>query len=224
MQGPDADADRAFRFAETAQSHAAATPAPADLAVASLAGGDDDRQLAVAAAVEAAQLPAAAAPSPFQRGGEYLWSNEQIVLDARRPEVTAQLLSSEWLRVVATAQYFTTSDASRAVLTSAIAVFGDAAGAQQAVEEIALGPTARQAVLPLAPPLHLGEETLAYKSVLIWPRGEIRDSYTVQWRRNNAVLSVTVNLPPTKETPPYLEAVAAALDSAFEAAAPAIAP
>ncbi|HZQ38640.1 MAG TPA: hypothetical protein VFD32_22130, partial [Dehalococcoidia bacterium] len=118
----------------------------------------------------------------------------------------------------AAAQYFTTSDSTRTLLTAAITAFVDPFGAQRAVEDESLTATTRQAVLPLAPPAQLGEETIAYRATVRWPRGELRESYTMQWRHGAVALSVTVNGPAGSLQPAYLADVAAALDAAYLAA------
>ncbi|HEY7294326.1 MAG TPA: hypothetical protein VH916_04750 [Dehalococcoidia bacterium] len=217
VQGPDASAELAASFALAAQQYAAAAGDPADDAT-PIAPRDDATVLALGEALEQGQLPATAVPSAFSPGGAYLWSNEQLVLDARQPPAIAHLIVAEWGRVAASAQYFTSGDSTRTLLTTAIVGFVDAVGAQRAVEDESLTAATRQAVLPLAPPVQLGDETIAYRATVRWPRAELRESYTIQWRHGAAALSVTVNAPAGSGQPAYLAGVAAALDAAYLAA------
>ncbi len=217
VEGSGASADLATAFALVAQQHAAGAGGVADVTTPIPLRGDA-QALAVAGALEQAQLPATAVPAAFGDNGAYLWSNEQLVLDARQPEAIAHLIVAEWGRVAAAARYFTTADASRSLLTAAIAAFVDPFGAQRAVEDESLTAATRQAVLPLDPPVQLGEETIAYRATVRWPRAELRESYTMQWRHGAVVLSVTANLPAGSRQPAYLADVAAALDAAYLAA------
>lgn len=213
VQGPDAGVDLVTSFALTVQQHAAEDGGIAGSLP--IAPRNDGPALHAGEDLEQAQLPDAAAPAGFDRGGSYLWSNEQLVLDARQPEAIAHLIVAEWGRVAASAQYFTSSDASRTLLTTALAVFVDPFGAQRAVEDVSLTAATRQAVLPLNPPVQLGEETIAYRATVRWPRAELRESYTIQWRHGAVALSITVNVPAGSPQPAYLAAVAAALDAAY---------
>jgi len=217
LQGPDAGADLAIAFARAAQQRAADAGGIAG-ATMPIAPRNDAQALMVGDDLEQAQLPAGAAPAAFSRGGAYLWSNEQLVLDARQPEAIAHLIVAEWGRIAASAQYFTSTDSTRTLLTTAIAAFVDAFGAQRAVEDESLTAATRQAVLPLDPPVQLGDETIAYRATVRWPRAELRESYTIQWRHSAVVLSVTVNVPAGSPQPAYLAGVAGALDAAYLAA------
>lgn len=217
VTGTAGSADLATVFALVAQQHAAAAGGIAGM-TAPIPQRDDAQALAVAAALEQAQLPAGAVPAAFGDAGAYLWSNEQLVLDARQPDTIAHLIVDEWGRVSAAAKYFTTSDSGRTLLTTAIAAFVDPFGAQRGVEDESLTAATRQAVLPLVPPAQLGDETIAYRATVRWPRAELRESYTVQWRHGAVALSVTVNVPAGGAQPAYLGEVAAVLDAAYLAA------
>lgn len=217
LDGPDGSAELATAFALAVQQHAAGAGGITET-VAPIPLRGDAQALAVAEALEQAQPAANAVPAAFGRAGAYLWSNEQLVLDARQPDVIAHLIVAEWGRVAASAQYFTTGDATRTLLTTAITAFVDPFGAQRAVEDESLTTATRQAVLPLDPPVQLGEETIAYRATVRWPRAELRESYTMQWRHGAVVLSVTVNAPAGSRQPAYLANVAAALDDAYLAA------
>jgi hypothetical protein len=216
-EGESANFDLAFDFSLAAQAHAVRVGPPV-LSDVDLLARDEQQQLRLAAALDADRINTSVLPPPFARAGSYLWSNEQLVVDARQPDEVAGLIASKWGRLGAVAQYFTAADSSRAVVTTALIAHADSTGASAAVGDVSLAPRARQAVLPLDPPATLGDQTTFFKAVVLWPRAEVRDSYVLQWRRGSVELSVTVNLPPGLPFPDYALNAATALDQSYSAA------
>jgi hypothetical protein len=215
-QSGDGGQTIAQRFAQAEDAHAAevgaatAPPAPSTLR-------EDGWRLAVTGALDQAQLPQDAVPASFQRTGSYVWANEQIVLDAGDPAEAVRRVTTYWKRLTGEVEYFTAQDGSRAVLSGIYNVFADAGGAHNGLRDIALAPEERQSVVPLIPPLQLGDETIAYHAVVQWLDGAMRDSYTIEWRRGSVVLMVVANLPQSQAAmPDYLPDAARSLDHQFD--------
>ncbi|HZU75298.1 MAG TPA: hypothetical protein VFA70_00945, partial [Dehalococcoidia bacterium] len=179
--------------------------------------GDAAAQLALANAFESRQLTGDAAPPAFDFGGSYIWSNEQLVLDAAAPEETAQTITQDWRRLTGEVAYFIATDGSRAVLSSVYEGFGDEAGASLALQTPTLGAGSDDAIVPLLPPVTLGEEMIAYRADVAWPQGETRRAYTLRWRQGRVLLGVSVNLPRGSAMPPYLARLAQQLDAMYSA-------
>jgi hypothetical protein len=214
LRGTDSIPDSGTAFAQALDANAAAAGAFGP--VAPYRQPDERTELNWGSALDAAQLPAAAVPARLIRSGAYLWSNEQVVLDSRQPASSAERLSGDQQRITGEVEYFT-DDRSRVVLSSVYTVFVDAAGAQGAVREDPLVSGVRQAVVPLSAPVQLGEEMVAFESVLRWPLGELRESYTLQWRHGALLLAIIVNQPAGQPVPSFLGDVATALEQAYAA-------
>jgi hypothetical protein len=183
------------------------------------ADGDAD-DLAVVEAMDAAQLPASAAPAGFDRAGAYVWSDAQLALDARAPGDAAADVIDGWGRRTGEAEYFVARDGSRTTLTTGYALFHDAAGASAALHDLSLYSVSRQAALLEAPPVQLGDDTVALRTVVLWPGGELRDGYVLTWQHGDLLLSVTVIEPEKASPPAYLAAVAGAFEAAYAEAQP----
>jgi hypothetical protein len=199
-------------FAAAADDHALAIGAMSAAAV--YAPSDDSDELARATALDAVQLPETVVPSRFRRAGAYLWTNEQVVLDARDPILAAQAVVADEERITADVEFFA-DEGTRSVLSSVYTVFGDAAGAQSALQQSPLGSAGRQAIISLAPPADLGEEVVAFEAIVRWPQGDLRESYTVQWRHGNLLLAIVVNQAAGQGMPAFLGAAVSALDQTY---------
>jgi len=214
--GPGADPEvaRAIALTEAARhpSVPAATPDPAT----------DARDLGIATALDAAQLPASAVPATFKRVGAYLWPDAQLDVDARAPDEAARRVADLWQRVTGEYQYFEAQDGTRTTLTASYALFSSNDAAEGALHDDALFLSVRQAIWTIPPPVQLGDSTVAFHEVILWPRGELRDGYVLQWRRGRLILSVTAIVPLQAPMPPYLASVAQAFDAAYLAAQPAL--
>ncbi len=206
---PDTTGNMALRLAQAADAHAAAGGAFSSDAVAP----DETTELALAIGLDGDQLPTGSVPEGFTRSGSYLWSNEQIELQSCLPQKEAGRLTEDLARVTGEVEYFV-SNRTASVISSGYSVFYDAAGAQMALIDDPLNSCVRQAIVPLSPPVQLGEETVAFESVLIWPQGD-RESYTLQWRHGQLVLSIVVNQPSGRPRPAYLGDLAKSLDNAY---------
>ena len=180
----------------------------------------DAADLAVVEAMDAAQFPADAAPSGFDREGAYVWSDSQLALDSRAPADTASAVIDGWGRRTGEAEYFVARDGSRTTLTTGYALFQDAAGASAALHDLSLYSASRQAALPQPAPVQLGDDTVALHTVVLWPGGELRDGYVLEWQHGDLLLSVTVVAPAQASPPAYLAAVAEAFEEAYESAPP----
>jgi hypothetical protein len=179
---------------------------------------DDARDLATAQAFDAVQLPPDAAPSGFDRGGAYLWSDAQLALDSRAPADAARQAIAAWGRISGEAEFFVASNGTRTTLTTGYALFAADTGASLALHDLSLYSASRQAILPVDAAVQLGDETVALRTVVLWPGGELRDGYVLQWRHGAVVLSVTVVEPANAPPPPYLAAVAQTFDNTYAAA------
>ncbi|MHB8575464.1 MAG: hypothetical protein ACYDCQ_09040 [Dehalococcoidia bacterium] len=206
--------DLVVQIAGIADAHAAAT-GDVSSEIPSLVLRNDGVQLALAQALDRGQLPLDAAPAGYSRSGRYLYSNDQVILDARAPAIVARQLRDDWRRQVGEVEYFATADSTRSVLSSLTAVFEDSKGASGAMAQLLPSSASQQAVLPLSPAIQLGDETGETRTTLLWPGAELRDAYTLQWRHGRVLLSVIVNLPSGQPAPDFLSNVAAALDGAY---------
>lgn len=213
-KGSDPEIARAIALAEAAHHPPvpAATPDPAA----------DARDLGIAMALDAAQLPASAVPSTFKHIGAYPWPNAQLDVDARAPNDAAKRVADLWQRITGEYQYFEAQDGTRTTLTASYVLFAGNDAAESALHDYALFLNARQAVWTIAPPVQLGDSTVAFHEVVLWPRGELRDGYVLQWRRGRLILSVTAIVPLQAPMPPYLTSVAQAFDAAYLAAQPSL--
>ena len=180
----------------------------------------DARELATAQSFDALQLPSASAPSGFARGGAYVWSDAQLALDSRAPPDAAGDKIASWGRISGEAEFFEAEDGTRTTLTTGYALFASADGASQALHDLSLYTASRQAVLPYASDAQLGDEIVALRTVVLWPGGELRDGYVLQWRHGAVLLSVTVVQATNAPPPAYLAAVAQALDATYTASPP----
>ena len=68
--------------------------------------------------------------------------------------------------------------------------------------------------------VQLGDEVVKVRTVVLWPGGELRDGYVLEWRHDSVVLSVTVVEPVNGPAPAYLDSAAQALDAAYSTAPP----
>jgi len=207
---PDITGNTALRLAQAADAHAAAGGAFSSDAVAP----DETTELALAIGLDGDQLPTGSVPEGFTRSGSYLWSNEQIELQSRQPRQEAERLTDDLARVTGEVEYFV-SNRTASVISSGYAVFYDAAGAQMALIDDPLNSGVRQAIVSISPPVQLGEETVAFETVLRWPQGDLRESYTLQWRHGQLVLSIVVNQPSGRPRPAYFGDLAKSLDNAY---------
>ncbi|HEY8836142.1 MAG TPA: hypothetical protein VIO16_00360, partial [Dehalococcoidia bacterium] len=133
---------------------------------------------------------------------------------SRQPRQEAERLTDDLARVTGEVEYFV-SNRTASVISSGYAVFYDAAGAQMALIDDPLNSGVRQAIVSISPPVQLGEETVAFETVLRWPQGDLRDSYTLQWRHGQLVLSIVVNQPSGRPRPAYFGDLAKSLDNAY---------
>jgi hypothetical protein len=212
--GADPDIARAIALAEAARHPPVPTATPDPAA--------DARDLGIATVLDAAQLPASAVPSTFKRVGAYPWPDVQLDVDARAPNDAAMRVADLWQRIAGEYQYFEAQDGTRTTLTASYALFASNDAAEGALHDHALFLNARQAVWTIAPPVQLGDSTVAFHEVILWPRGALREGYVLQWRRGRLILSVTVVVPLQAPMPSYLISVAQAFDAAYLAEQPAL--